>query len=84
MMRNAVTIVLLVWGLSCSLALAQEEGEMPAMTPEQIAEMNAWMELAQPGAHHEHLAPFVGNWKGSVRMWMEPGGPEMTEQVNAG
>jgi hypothetical protein len=60
-----------------------QDGEMPAMTPEQQAEMMAWMELAQPGPHHEHLAPFVGTWKGEVRMWMDPDAPEMTEESTA-
>ena len=50
------------------------------MTPEQQAEMAAWMELAQPGPHHEHLARFVGTWKGKVQMWMGPDAPEMTEE----
>ena len=77
--RNIVTCVLACVLLSLP-AVAQEEGEMPAMTPEQQSEMMAWMELASPGAHHEHLAPFVGTWKGKVQMWMGPGAPEMTEE----
>ena len=64
-------------------ALAQDEGEIPAMTPDQQAEMMAWMKLAQPGPHHENLAPFVGTWKGQVRMWMSPDAPEMTEEATA-
>lgn len=64
-------------------ALAQEDGEMPAMSPEKQAEMMAWMKLAQPGPHHEHLAPFVGQWKGEVQMWMGPDAPELTEESTA-
>ncbi len=74
------TFTLLVWALCCLPALAQEAGEAPAMTAEQQAEMMAWMELAQPGPHHEHLASFVGTWQGMVRMWMGPDAPEMTEE----
>lgn len=71
-----VTVMLL-----CSIpAWGQEEGESTAMTPEMQAEMEAWMKLAQPGPHHDHLAPFVGTWKGKVQMWMGPEGPEMTEE----
>ena len=77
--RNIVTCVLACVLLSIP-AVAQEEGEAPAMTPEQQAEMMAWMELAAPGPHHEHLAPFVGTWKGKVQMWMGPDAPEMTEE----
>lgn len=53
---------------------------MPAMTPEMLAEMAAWMELAQPGSHHKHLAPFVGSWKGEATMWMGPDSEPMVEQ----
>jgi hypothetical protein len=82
MMNTRITVSFAV--LACALlsisAVAQEEGEMPAMTPEQQKEMMVWMEAAQPGQHHEHLAPFVGTWKGKVQMWMTPDAPEMTEE----
>jgi hypothetical protein len=80
--KNQINVAIAI--VACALlalpAGAQEEGEAPAMTPEQQAEMMAWMELAQPGQHHEHLAPFVGTWQGKVRMWMAPDAPEMTEE----
>ena len=66
--------------VACGLILVAGAGQVPAqedmpeMTPEVQAEMQAWMKLAQPGEHHEHLAPFVGKWKGAVEMWMEPAG----------
>ena len=78
--RITITFALLACLLLSIPAVAQEAEEMPAMTPEQQAEMAAWMELAQPGSHHEHLAPFVGTWKGKVRMWMGPDAPEMNEE----
>ena len=65
--------------VACSLMLvagagqASAQEDMPEMTPEMQAEMASWMKLAQPGEHHEHLAPFAGKWKGAVEMWMEPG-----------
>lgn len=72
-------IALLVLCLPAA-ATAQQETEMPEMTPQMEAEMVAWMQLAQPGEHHKHLAPFVGRWKGEVTMWMGPGADPMTEQ----
>ncbi len=78
--RYTVTFAVLACALLSIPALAQEEGEMPAMTPEQQAEMISWMELAAPGPHHKHLAPFVGTWEGMVQMWMGPDAPEMTEE----
>ncbi len=35
--------------------------------------MAAWMKYAEPGKHHEHLAPLVGKWDYTVKMWMYPG-----------
>lgn len=64
-------------------AHAQQEKEMPTMTPEMQAEMAAWMKLAQPGDHHKHLAPFVGSWKGKVTMWMGPDQAPMVEESAA-
>jgi hypothetical protein len=81
--QHIVAGVLLTVVLLAIPAVAQEEGEVPAMTPDQQAEMMAWMKLAQPGPHHEHLAPFVGTWKGMVQMWMGPDAPEMTEESKA-
>jgi len=64
-------------------AWAGQEGDQPAMTPEMMAEMEAWMKLAQPGEHHQHLAPFVGRWKGLVKMWMAPGAEPMENEAEA-
>ena len=37
------------------------------------AEMEAWMKVAAPGSHHEHMAPLVGSWNVQSKVWMEPG-----------
>ena len=76
---SRAAIALLVLCLPAA-ATAQQKDEMPEMTPQMEAEMVAWMQLAQPGSHHEHLAPFVGTWKGEVTMWMAPDTPPITEQ----
>lgn len=68
---SRAAVVALVLCLA-TVATAQQEPDMPEMTPQMEAEMVAWMQLAQPGPHHQHLAPFVGKWKGEVTMWMAP------------
>lgn len=78
--RTALALLVLCVPLAVS---AQEGGEMPEMTPEMQAEMAAWMKIAQPGDHHEHLAPFVGTWEGVATMWMGPGQAPMTEMTRA-
>jgi hypothetical protein len=66
-----LVVCCLVLTIGAIAALAQEESQ-PEMTPEMQAEMEAWMKLAEPGEHHAHLNPFVGRWKGAVKMWMAP------------
>jgi hypothetical protein len=73
----ALTGVLLCGAAALS---AEETADPPAMSAEALAEMEVWMKLAQPGNHHEHLAPFVGSWKGEVKMWMDPGGQPMVNE----
>jgi hypothetical protein len=51
------------------------------MSAEAMAEMEAWMKLAQPGEHHQHLAPFEGHWKAQIKMWMEPDTPPMENEA---
>jgi hypothetical protein len=74
----AVTLV-----VSPFASVADEEGDTPTMSPEIQAEMEAWMKIAQPGTHHEHLARLVGSWKGEVKMWMTPDGSPMINQSSA-
>ncbi len=57
--------------------------EEPAMSEEMQQEMMVWMKLAEPGQEHEHLAKFVGSWKGEVSMWMAPGMDPMVESSTA-
>ena len=48
--------------------------EKPKGTEPQSEEaMEAYMKLATPGEHHEHLGRLVGNWDYTLKMW-EPGG----------
>jgi len=39
--------------------------------------MQKWMELAQPGEHHEVLKKMVGTWNAKTKMWMDPSAPPM-------
>jgi len=61
------------------LAYAQDP-DLPEMSDEAKAAMNAWMELRNPGEHHKHLAALVGEWTSDITMWMEPGAAPMVEK----
>ncbi len=83
MQRSRTIIAATAIGLLLLVAIpasAEQDAAMPEMTPEMEAEMMAWMQLAQPGEHHKHLAPFVGSWKGEATMWMGPDMEPITEQ----
>ena len=57
-------------------ALAQE-GEMPQMTPEQQAEMEAYMKAGALGPQHEQMANHVGTFDVAIKSWMDPAAPPM-------
>lgn len=85
--RNPPAMVLatvFILGLATiSVAVAQEAEGQPEMTPEALAEMEAWMKLAQPGEHHQHLARYAGDWKTRIKMWMAPDTEPMVYESKA-
>lgn len=75
-------------------AVAQDEhghehGEMGEghghgeMTPEQQAEMEAWMAAGKPGPEHARLAAGEGRYDVTARMWEAPGAEPMVSEGTA-
>jgi hypothetical protein len=64
-------------------ALAQGGQEQPQMTPEQKAEMEAYMKAGTPGAPHQWLASTAGSYVLKIKSWNEPGGPATEEKGTA-
>lgn len=58
---------------------AQEGHAQHEMTPEQKAEMEAYMKAGTPGAPHQALKASAGNYDIKAKSWHEPGGPPMEE-----
>jgi hypothetical protein len=54
-----------------------QEGEMPQMTPEQQAEMAAYMKAGALGPQHELMAQRVGTFDVAIKSWMDPAAPPM-------
>jgi hypothetical protein len=75
--RTAGTVLAAVALLLGAQAQAQEGHEM---TPEQMAEMEAYMKAGTPGEPHKALASTAGNYDAQVKSWHEPGGPAMEEK----
>jgi len=81
--KLAGTVLTATAVLLATLALAQEGHEQPQMTPEQMAEMEAYMKAGTPGAPHQALASTVGSYDLNIKSWHEPGGPAMEETGTA-
>jgi hypothetical protein len=60
--------------LMASVALAQDKAKQPEMTPEQMAEMQAYMVAGTPGEAHKKLASMAGTYECKITGWHEPGG----------
>lgn len=76
-------------GLSClagaaamGVAVASMGGFASANQPEGEMGMEEMMEMmrraAEPGEHHERMAPLVGTWDVEAKFWMGPGEPTVS------
>jgi Protein of unknown function (DUF1579) len=76
-MRHAAAALCAIAGfvLVATLAPAQTGGQAPQMTPEQKAQMEAFMKAATPGAQHQALAATAGSYDLKVKSWQDPNGP---------
>lgn len=58
---------------SAALAAAED----PAAAPDPAAVFKVLEAAAQPGPEHQKLAPLAGDWKYTIKMWMDPSKPPM-------
>lgn len=63
-------------------ARPQAPAETP-MSPEQKAQMDAWMKAMTPGKAHQDLAGKTGTWEGTSTMWDSPAAQPQISQVRA-
>jgi hypothetical protein len=69
--------------LIATSAFAQETSKTPEMTPEQKAEMEAYMKAGTPGAPHQMMAATVGTYDLKIKSWHDPKGPAKEETGTA-
>ena len=81
-MRKLYLAIALV--VVCSPIFAQQQQQqMPQMTPEQKAMMDAWMKFATPGDAHKALDSMTGNWDAKVTLWEAPGAQPHTSTATS-
>jgi hypothetical protein len=76
-------IAILVIASLAGLALAQTEKKAPEMTPEQKAEMEAYMKAGTPGPQQQQLAATAGSYDMKVKSWHDPSQPPMEDTGTA-
>ena len=71
-----VTVLLSLVAIPCLAGKEKKSAAeaAPAMSPEEQAMMEACAKAMTPGEGHAALSPTVGTFKGTVTMWMTPGG----------
>lgn len=69
--------------LAVPSALAQQQGGAPEMTPEQKAEMEAYMKAGALGEPHKHLAASVGSYDLVIKSFPAPGADPIVEKGTA-
>jgi hypothetical protein len=62
---------------------APGRAQQPEMTPEQKAEMEAFMKAGTPGAPHKAMAATAGSYEVKAKSWDAPGAPAREETGTA-
>jgi hypothetical protein len=78
--RNLLPLSL---ALAFAVPVAAQDKNAPQMTPEQQAEMDAYVKAGTPGAVHAGLAKSAGSYDLSIKSWHAPGTEPMVEKGTA-
>lgn len=76
-MRIRTFVSICIFAVVLAVPAFAQEGEMPQMTPEQQAEMEAYMKAGALGRQHELMAEHVGTYDVAIKSWMDPAAPPM-------
>ena len=82
--RLSIPFVIAAGVFAAASSFAQDAAKaQPKMTPEQQAEMEAYMKAGTPGEPHKQLAAMAGKYSVAIRSWQEPGCPATEETGTA-
>ena len=74
-MRIGTFIAICVFAAALAAPAFAQEGETPQMTPEQQAEMEAYVKAGALGPQHELMAQHVGTFDITMKSWGDPAAP---------
>ncbi len=86
MLRRDRLVVLAAAALALAVPAAMSTAQEPETAPggdDQAAMMAAWQKAMTPGEPHAELAKGAGEWKMTVRAWMDPAGEPMVSEGKA-
>ncbi len=83
MNRTVAAAALLVACVAVLPAAGAEQGDAAQMTPEQMAEMQAYVEAGTPGPEHKKMAESAGTYDMTLKSWHDPSAPPMEETGTA-
>ncbi|HZW10645.1 MAG TPA: DUF1579 domain-containing protein [Phycisphaerales bacterium] len=72
--RKSIVVVSVAGAVAFAAGLVASPSFFQPDQPERDEAAMAWM---QPGEHHKALEPLIGEWEGTVKMWMTPGAEPM-------
>ena len=82
-MRIRTLVSICVFAAVLAVPAFAQEGEMPQMTPEQQAEMEAYMKAGALGPQHELMAKHAGTFDVAIKSWMDPAAAPMESKSEA-
>ena len=72
MLKVILTSIFILFLFLAPAAFAQDE--------DMAAQQQAWMDYMTPGPMHEMMAKSVGDWKTTIKLWMDPSGEPMVSE----
>ncbi len=83
--KSGIAVLAVVFCIAATSHVLSQDSDgkpaegMPTMSTEEMAQMQEYMKLMQPGEAHKHLQNYVGTWDTVTKIWMSgPGTDPMT------
>lgn len=72
MLKTIFSLIFILFLFLTPVVFSQDE--------DMAAQQQAWMDYMTPGPTHEMMAKSVGDWKTTIKFWMDPAGEPMVSE----